>query len=96
MPSGKLERASVSSTFTFGLVRGLGFHAYHSVIGATNVCGTSFITGCAPSSTLTRAGSDGQLLAPNRLPPRNSRYQVHSAFGNPDTWKPSHAPPPFM
>src|SRR5262245_52559995 len=95
-PSGKFEASSVSSTFTSGLARGLGVHEYHSLIGAMKVAGTPFTTACAPSSTLTRAGSDGQLLAVKRPPPMNAVNHGHALFPNPETWNPSHAPPPLI
>src|SRR5262245_59801289 len=95
-PSGKFDASSVSSTLTSGLTRGLGVHEYHSFVGATKVGGTPSIIACLGSSTLTRAGSAGQLLALNRLPPRNSVNQGHALLPKPETWNPSQAPPPVM
>src|SRR5690349_8602106 len=95
-PSGKFEPSSVSSTFTSALARGLGVHAYHSLIGATKVVGTRFTIGWSPSSTLTRAGRDGQLLALNLPPPMNSVNHGQALLPKPETWKPSQAPPPAM
>src|SRR5437870_2714790 len=96
-PIGKLDWSSVSSTLMSGFVRGLGFHAYHSLIGATKLAGMFFTVGWPGSSILTRPGSDGQLLATKPPPPRKSfRYQGHALLLKPDTWKPSHAPPPSM
>src|SRR6185503_11536111 len=92
-PRGKFEASSVSRTLTSGLARGLGVHEYHSLIGATNVAGTPFTIGCAASSTLTRAGIDGQLLALNFPPPMNSVNHGHALVPNPETWNPSQPPP---
>ena len=92
-PSGKFEASRVSSTLTSGLTRGLGVHAYHSLVGATNVGGTPRRIGWVTSSTLSRAGSDGQLLALKRLPPRNSPNHGHAWLPKPEMWNPSQAPP---
>src|SRR5258708_35979886 len=90
-PSGKFEPSSVSRTLTSGLARGLGVHEYHSLIGATKVGGTPSTVGCAASSTLTRAGSEGQLLAVKRAPPRNSVNHGQALLPKPEPWKPSQA-----
>src|SRR3569833_3086624 len=95
-PSGKLDLSSVISTLTAPLPRGLGFQEYHSLIGATKLCGTPCMAGCAMSSTFTRAGSDGQLLAPKLTPPMNSLNQVQLLGPKPETWNPSQAPPRSM
>src|SRR4051794_13650966 len=95
-PSGKFETSSVNRTVTSGFTRGLGVHAYHSLIGAMKLAGTLFMIGCAGSSALTRAGSEGQLLAVNLPPPMNAVNQGHALLPNPEPWNPSHAPPPAM
>src|SRR5690349_20626180 len=95
-PSGKLERSRVISTFTALLPRGLGFQEYHSLIGATKLCATPCMVGCAVSSIFTRAGSEGQLLAPKLTPPMKSLNQVQLLGPKPETWKPSQAPPRSM
>src|SRR5204862_7820454 len=88
-PSGKFEPSSVSRTLTSGLARGLGVHEYHALIGATNVAGTPFRSGCAGASAATRAGMDGQLSARNRPPPMTPVNHGHALAPNPETWTPS-------
>src|SRR5262245_14326903 len=95
-PRGKFEPSSVRRTLTSGLRRGLGVHAYHSLMGATKVAGTPFRTGWSGASTFTRAGSDGQLLAVNRPPPMNSVNQGQALLPNPETWNPNQPPPVAM
>src|SRR5881396_1335181 len=96
-PIGKLDLSSVSSTLMSGFIRGLGVHEYHSLIGATKLAGMFLTVGWLGSSTLTRPGSEGQLLATKPPPPRKSlRYQGQALLLKPEMWKPSHAPPPSM
>src|ERR1017187_3428215 len=75
--------------------RGLGRQEYHSLIGATQVFGMPLVTGLPVSSTISLAGSGGQLLTPNAAPPMNCLNHVHRELRslNAETWKPSHAPP---
>src|SRR5262245_60343263 len=78
--------------------RGLGRHEYHSLIGATKAFGISRVTGLSLSSTMSRAGSGGQLLTPNAPPPINclnhSQREFRSLYAA--TWNPNHAPPLSM
>src|ERR1017187_6237241 len=75
--------------------RGLGRQEYHSLIGATQVFGMPLVTGLPVSSTISLAGSGGQLLTPKAAPPMNCLNHVHRELRslNAETWKPSHAPP---
>src|SRR3569623_840878 len=84
MPSGKLDRSRVISTCTSGLVRGDGDQEYHSLIGATKLCGRPLVMGLAASSIFTRAGRDGQLDAPNCFTPRKSLYHCQLDDGKPE------------
>src|SRR5437016_4333712 len=98
MPSGYWAESSVSSTWTFLSSRGLGRHEYHSLTGETKVFGMPRVMGLSVSSTISLAGSGGQLLTPKAPPPMNCLNHVHREFRSlyAATWKPSHAPPLSM
>src|SRR5215471_2826074 len=90
MPSGYCAGSRVSSTWMFLPKRGLGRQEYHSLGGERYVFGMPRVTGLSVSSTMSLAGSGGQLLTPNAAPPINclnhSQREFPSLYAA--TWKP--------
>src|SRR5207253_10357852 len=98
MPSGYCAGSKVSSTWMFLSRRGLGRQEYHSLVGDRYVFGMPCVTGLSVSSTMSLAGSGGQLLTPKAAPPMNCLNHAQREFLSlyAATWKPSHAPPASM
>src|SRR5439155_22797472 len=80
MPSGYSVGSRVSSTWMFLSRRGVGRQEYHSLTGETKVFGMPRVTGLSVSSTISFAGSGGQLLTPNAPPPMNCLNHVQREF----------------
>src|ERR1700759_3055407 len=93
-PSGKFEAASVIRTLIFGLLRRVGCQLYHSLSGETKRGGSPFTAGCFRSSTVSVAGSGGQLLPTNTVPKKSENHGHAARFSvQPAIWKPIQPPP---
>ena len=96
-PSGKFDGARVIRTLIFGFPRRVGCQLYHSLSGETKLAGNPFTAGWVVSSTVSVAGSGGQLLPVNTVPKKSENHGYAARFSvQPAIWKPIQPPPCSM